>query len=70
MVEYIYEEKRRTHAVGLSLYRTHESYLKAPLTNKPKNPRCTIAACAGTGYVVERTFVGIVSSRDNLICRS
>ena len=35
MVAYIYEEKRRTHAVGLSLSHTHESYVKAPLTNKP-----------------------------------
>ena len=34
-VEYIYEEKRRTHAVGLSLSRTHECYVKATLTNKP-----------------------------------
>ena len=70
MVEYIYEEKRRTHAVGLSLSRTHESYVKALLTNKPYNPRCTIATCAGTRYVVECTFVGIVSSCDNLIRRS
>ena len=34
-VEYIYKEKRRTHALGLSLSRTDESYVKAPLTNKP-----------------------------------
>ena len=70
MVEYIYKEKRRTHIVGLSLSRTDESYVKAPLTNKPLNPRCTIVACGGTGYMVERTFVGIVSSHDNLIRRS
>ena len=53
MVEYIHEEKRRTHAVGLSLSRTHECYVKATLTNKPQNARCTIAAFAGIGYVVE-----------------
>ena len=34
-VEYIYEEKRRTHAVGLSLSRKHECFVKATLTNKP-----------------------------------
>ena len=52
-VEYIYAEKRRTHAVGLSLSRKHKCYVKATLTNKPQNPRCTIATFTGTGYMVE-----------------
>ena len=69
MVEYIYEEKRRTHAVGLSLSRTHECYVKAMLTNNPKTlgARLLHSRVPGTWW---STFVGIVSSRDNLIRRS